>query len=155
MARRLLANMAGNHSCRVRLSSAFCTRITDLPHRSHDRAFLCVSMPPCRHSAKSYRPPSATPSQQISSTSIPSVLTTTRGTCALSIAGSFAYVVGTSLTSRTSSLTFNPFSNFTQFYSTKSERDRNLKKEYEAQMEYRRHLQAFIDRWRYNANRGL
>lgn len=22
-------------------------------------------------------------------------------------------------------------------------------------MEYRKHLQAFIDRWRYNANRGL
>lgn len=45
-------------------------------------------------------------------------------------------------------------SNFTQFYSTKSERDRNLRKEYEAQMEYRKHLQAFIDRWRYNANRA-
>ncbi|KAJ6626961.1 P-loop containing nucleoside triphosphate hydrolase protein [Mycena sp. CBHHK59/15] len=44
--------------------------------------------------------------------------------------------------------------NFTQFYSTKSERDRNLRKEYDAQMEYRKHLQAFIDRWRYNANRG-
>jgi len=45
-------------------------------------------------------------------------------------------------------------SNFTQFYSTKSERERNLKREYEAQMEYRKHLQAFIDRWRYNANRA-
>jgi ATP-binding cassette subfamily F protein 3 len=44
--------------------------------------------------------------------------------------------------------------NFTQFYATKSERDRNLRKEYEAQMEYRAHLQAFIDRWRYNANRA-
>ncbi|KAF8349868.1 P-loop containing nucleoside triphosphate hydrolase protein [Amanita rubescens] len=44
--------------------------------------------------------------------------------------------------------------NFTQFYSTKSERDRNLRREYEAQMEYRKHLQAFIDRWRYNANRA-
>ncbi|KAE9397686.1 hypothetical protein BT96DRAFT_921375 [Gymnopus androsaceus JB14] len=44
--------------------------------------------------------------------------------------------------------------NFTQFYSTKSERDRNLRKEYDTQMEYRRHLQAFIDRWRYNANRA-
>ncbi|KAG6869036.1 hypothetical protein C0993_004709 [Termitomyces sp. T159_Od127] len=44
--------------------------------------------------------------------------------------------------------------NFTQFYSTKSERDRNLRKEYETQMEYRKHLQSFIDRWRYNANRG-
>ncbi|KAJ7789481.1 P-loop containing nucleoside triphosphate hydrolase protein [Mycena olivaceomarginata] len=44
--------------------------------------------------------------------------------------------------------------NFTQFYSTKSERDRNLRKEYDAQMDYRKHLQAFIDRWRYNANRA-
>jgi ATPase subunit of ABC transporter with duplicated ATPase domains len=45
--------------------------------------------------------------------------------------------------------------NFTQFYSTKSERDLNLRKEYDNQMEYRKHLQAFIDRWRYNANRGM
>lgn len=45
--------------------------------------------------------------------------------------------------------------NFTQFYSTKSERDRNMRKEYETQMDYRKHLQAFIDRWRYNANRGI
>jgi ATP-binding cassette, subfamily F, member 3 len=44
--------------------------------------------------------------------------------------------------------------NFTQFYSTKSERDRNLRKEYDTQIEYRKHLQAFIDRWRYNANRA-
>ena len=47
-----------------------------------------------------------------------------------------------------------PRSNFTQFYSTKTERDRNLRKEYDTQMEYRKHLQAFIDRWRYNANRA-
>ncbi|KAN0123254.1 ABC transporter [Russula decolorans] len=44
--------------------------------------------------------------------------------------------------------------NFTQFYSTKSERERNLRREYDAQLEYRKHLQAFIDRWRYNANRA-
>ncbi|KIJ60082.1 hypothetical protein HYDPIDRAFT_161305 [Hydnomerulius pinastri MD-312] len=44
--------------------------------------------------------------------------------------------------------------NFSQFYSTKSERDRNMRKEYETQMDYRKHLQAFIDRWRYNANRA-
>ena len=44
--------------------------------------------------------------------------------------------------------------NFTQFYTTKTERDKKLKREYETQMEYRRHLQAFIDRWRYNANRA-
>lgn len=49
---------------------------------------------------------------------------------------------------------YDTFRNFTQFYSTKSERDQNLRKEYDAQMEYRKHLQAFIDRWRYNANRG-
>ncbi|KAF8519203.1 P-loop containing nucleoside triphosphate hydrolase protein [Gautieria morchelliformis] len=44
--------------------------------------------------------------------------------------------------------------NFTQFYATKSERDRNMRKEYETQVVYRQHLQAFIDRWRYNANRA-
>ncbi|KAH6917162.1 ATP-dependent transporter [Coprinopsis sp. MPI-PUGE-AT-0042] len=44
--------------------------------------------------------------------------------------------------------------NFSQFYATKSERDKNLRKEYDTQMEYRKHLQAFIDRWRYNANRA-
>lgn len=44
--------------------------------------------------------------------------------------------------------------NFTQFYATKSDRDRNMRKEYDTQMEYRKHLQAFIDRWRYNANRA-
>src|SRR5438477_13043664 len=45
--------------------------------------------------------------------------------------------------------------NFTQLYSTKSERDRNMRKEYERQMEYRKQLQAFIDRWRYNAISGM
>ncbi|KZP15225.1 hypothetical protein FIBSPDRAFT_833190 [Athelia psychrophila] len=44
--------------------------------------------------------------------------------------------------------------NFTQFYSTKSDRDLNARKEYDNQMDYRKHLQAFIDRWRYNANRA-
>lgn len=44
--------------------------------------------------------------------------------------------------------------NFTQFYATKTDRAKNLKKEYDAQMQYRQHLQAFIDRWRYNANRA-
>jgi ATPase subunit of ABC transporter with duplicated ATPase domains len=37
---------------------------------------------------------------------------------------------------------------------TKTERERNQRKEYQTQMEYRAHLQAFIDRWRYNANRA-
>lgn len=44
--------------------------------------------------------------------------------------------------------------NFTQFYATKSERAKNQKREYEAQVQFRAHLQAFIDRWRYNANRA-
>ena len=44
--------------------------------------------------------------------------------------------------------------NFTQFYATKTERDLALRKEYDTQMQYRAHLQAFIDRWRYNANRA-
>jgi ABC transporter len=53
-----------------------------------------------------------------------------------------------------SSLINEYFSNFTQFYSTKSERERNLRRECKAQIEYRKHLQAFIDRWLYNANRA-
>ncbi|KAL8280925.1 hypothetical protein RQP46_006604 [Phenoliferia psychrophenolica] len=44
--------------------------------------------------------------------------------------------------------------NFKQFYATKSERAKNQKREYEAQVQFRAHLQAFIDRWRYNANRA-
>jgi len=44
--------------------------------------------------------------------------------------------------------------NFAQFYATKTERAKNQKKEYDSQLQYRQHLQAFIDRWRYNANRA-
>ncbi|EGG12464.1 uncharacterized protein MELLADRAFT_32830, partial [Melampsora larici-populina 98AG31] len=44
--------------------------------------------------------------------------------------------------------------NFTQFYATKSERAKNQRREFEAQEQYKAHLQAFIDRWRYNANRA-
>ncbi|KAG9014784.1 hypothetical protein FRB94_010631 [Tulasnella sp. JGI-2019a] len=44
--------------------------------------------------------------------------------------------------------------NFSQFYATKTEREKNMRKEYESQKQYREHLQAFIDRWRYNANRA-
>lgn len=44
--------------------------------------------------------------------------------------------------------------NFTNFYATKMERAVQQKKEYEAQVAYRQHLQAYIDRWRYNANRA-
>ena len=82
----------------------------------------------------------STQSPQISSINILVVLTITKGISQTFILNSLvveAYV-----------------SNFTQFYSTKSERERNLRREYETQMEYRKHLQAFIDRWRYNANRA-
>jgi len=44
--------------------------------------------------------------------------------------------------------------NFTTFSATKNERRRNQIREYEAQLQYRQHLQAFIDRWRYNAKRA-
>ncbi|KAJ3043712.1 hypothetical protein HDV00_004485 [Rhizophlyctis rosea] len=44
--------------------------------------------------------------------------------------------------------------NFTNFVATKAERRRNQIREYEAQLQYRQHLQAFIDRWRYNAKRA-
>lgn len=44
--------------------------------------------------------------------------------------------------------------NFTQFYETKEERRKNQQREYEASEAKRAHLQAFIDRWRYNANRA-
>jgi ATP-binding cassette subfamily F protein 3 len=45
--------------------------------------------------------------------------------------------------------------NFSQFYNTKTERAKNQRKEYDTQVVYRQHLQAYIDRWRYNANRGV
>lgn len=41
--------------------------------------------------------------------------------------------------------------NFTQFYATKEERKKNQMREYESQLAYRKHLQAFIDKFRYNA----
>lgn len=44
--------------------------------------------------------------------------------------------------------------NFSQFYATREERAKNQRREYEAQQLYRAGLQAFIDRWRYNANRA-
>ncbi len=43
---------------------------------------------------------------------------------------------------------------YEQFLSTRSERQKNQQREYDAQMLYRANLQAFIDRWRYNANRA-
>lgn len=44
--------------------------------------------------------------------------------------------------------------NFDQFYETRDERRKNQIREYEANQQKRMHLQAFIDRWRYNANRA-
>ncbi|KAI9248899.1 P-loop containing nucleoside triphosphate hydrolase protein [Phascolomyces articulosus] len=44
--------------------------------------------------------------------------------------------------------------NFTNFHATKDERLKAAIREYESQMEYRKHLQEFIDRWRYNAKRA-
>lgn len=41
--------------------------------------------------------------------------------------------------------------NFDAFYATKEERYKNAIREYENQMAYRQHLQAFIDKFRYNA----
>ncbi|KAJ2078339.1 ATP-binding cassette, regulator of translational elongation, partial [Coemansia sp. S142-1] len=44
--------------------------------------------------------------------------------------------------------------NFQTFWSTREERRKNQMREYESQMQQRAHLQEFIDRWRYNANRA-
>ncbi|CCE78239.1 Piso0_000857 [Millerozyma farinosa CBS 7064] len=41
--------------------------------------------------------------------------------------------------------------NFDSFYSTREERIKNQRREYENQMAYRKHLQTFIDKFRYNA----
>ncbi|EDO17853.1 hypothetical protein Kpol_1043p43 [Vanderwaltozyma polyspora DSM 70294] len=40
---------------------------------------------------------------------------------------------------------------FDSFYATKEERRKNAQREYENQMAYRKHLQEFIDKYRYNA----
>lgn len=42
-------------------------------------------------------------------------------------------------------------SDFDSFYSTREERIKNQRREYENQMAYRQHLQIFIDKFRYNA----
>ena len=41
--------------------------------------------------------------------------------------------------------------NFDTFYNTKEERRKNAQREYDNQMAYRKHLQEFIDKYRYNA----
>ncbi|KAF4796083.1 ATP-binding cassette sub-family F member 3 [Turdus rufiventris] len=43
---------------------------------------------------------------------------------------------------------------FENFIKTKEERLKNQQREYEAQQQYREHIQVFIDRFRYNANRA-
>ena len=43
---------------------------------------------------------------------------------------------------------------FNNFVGTRAERQKNALREYESQKQYREHLQDFIDRWRYNANRA-
>lgn len=44
--------------------------------------------------------------------------------------------------------------NYEQFVKTKTEKHKNQQREYEAQMAHRSHVQEFIDKFRYNANRA-
>lgn len=44
--------------------------------------------------------------------------------------------------------------NYDQFDKTRSEKHKSQRREYEAQMAHRQHVQEFIDRFRYNANRA-
>lgn len=44
--------------------------------------------------------------------------------------------------------------NYENFLKTRAENLKNQQREYEAQLEYRQHIQVFIDRFRYNANRA-
>lgn len=44
--------------------------------------------------------------------------------------------------------------NYENFLKTKLENNKNQQREYESQLEYRQHIQLFIDRFRYNANRA-
>lgn len=44
--------------------------------------------------------------------------------------------------------------NYENFYKTKTEKLRNQQREFEAQQQHRAHVQEFIDRFRYNANRA-
>lgn len=44
--------------------------------------------------------------------------------------------------------------NYEQFEKTKTEKHKNQQREYEAQMQHRAHVQEFIDKFRYNANRA-
>lgn len=44
--------------------------------------------------------------------------------------------------------------NYEQFEKTKTEKLKSQRREYEAQLAHRAHVQEFIDRFRYNANRA-
>lgn len=44
--------------------------------------------------------------------------------------------------------------NYENFLKIRAENLKNQQREYEAQLEYRQHIQLFIDRFRYNANRA-
>ncbi|KAF2881221.1 hypothetical protein ILUMI_24945 [Ignelater luminosus] len=44
--------------------------------------------------------------------------------------------------------------NYDQFIKTKTEKHKNQQREYEAQQQHRAHVQEFIDKFRYNANRA-
>ncbi|XP_044755621.1 uncharacterized protein LOC123314401 isoform X3 [Coccinella septempunctata] len=48
----------------------------------------------------------------------------------------------------------NSGGNYDQFVKTKTEKHKNQQREYEAQMAHRAHVQEFIDKFRYNANRA-
>ncbi len=44
--------------------------------------------------------------------------------------------------------------NYTEFVSTMTERLKAQQREYDAQLEYRKHVQEFIDKFRFNAKRA-
>ena len=44
--------------------------------------------------------------------------------------------------------------NYEVFYKSMTEKLKNQQREYESQLQYRQHVQEFIDKFRYNANRA-
>lgn len=44
--------------------------------------------------------------------------------------------------------------NYEQFDKTRTEKHKSQRREYEAQLAHRQHVQEFIDRFRFNANRA-
>lgn len=47
-----------------------------------------------------------------------------------------------------------PRGNYENFSTTREERHKNMQREYEAQSQFRQHVQEFIDKFRYNAKRA-